>query len=153
MTIINQLADNITPGIKFTVDIPTDHEDGKTPMLDTAVWVERSTTPEEGDSIRYSYYEKPTTSPLVFHAAGAHGWRSKITTLAMEVVRRMTNSDRRTTIKERAATLRKFTTKMADSGYGQSTRLEILKSGITRYYRMLQADICRTRRLTGRPVR
>ena len=85
LDLIRQLADTITMGIKFTVDLPIDHEDGKSPMLDTAAWVQPGQpVPGHGDTIRYSYYEKPTTSPLVFHANGAHTWRTKITTLAQE---------------------------------------------------------------------
>ena len=70
--------------------IPRDHPDKKTPMLDTVVWIEPGTgKPGEGDRIRYTYYEEPSTAPLVFHAAGAQPWRIKLQTLAMEVDQRM----------------------------------------------------------------
>ena len=36
MNLLREVADDITPGIKFTVDLPSNHEDGKAPMLDTA---------------------------------------------------------------------------------------------------------------------
>jgi hypothetical protein len=65
----------------------------------------------------------------------------------MEVVRRMSNTDRKTSPADRAEILIKFASKMADSGYGASTRLEVIKSGTSRYYRMIQADITGTRRL------
>ena len=37
--------------------------------------------------IRHTFYQKVTTSPLVFYAQGAYGWKAKITTLAEELGR------------------------------------------------------------------
>jgi hypothetical protein len=57
MTLVKELADSLTPGIKFTIDLPSYLKDGKTPMLDTAVWVQKSSNPNDlqGDSIRYTF--------------------------------------------------------------------------------------------------
>ena len=142
------MANNITKGIKFTVDLPRDNPDGKSPMLDSAVWVERGTSePGKGDRVRYTYYEKETSSPLVFHAHGAHTWRIKITTLANDTMRHMSNTDRFATVEERVAILEKFTTKMVDSGYDSKTRKEILQAGLKDYYRKVKKDITGTARL------
>ena len=87
MDIIREKASTITKGIRFTSDLPEDHQNGKAPMLDTQVWVQRGQERNgrwEGDVVRYGYYEKPTTNPKVFAQKGAHGWRNKISTLAME---------------------------------------------------------------------
>ena len=89
MDLIQEKANSITKGIKFTCDLPEDHSNGKAPMLDTQVWIEKgwmSNREWEGDVVRYSYYEKPTTNPKVFAQQGAHGWKNKISTLAMEGV-------------------------------------------------------------------
>ena len=48
---------------------------------------------------------------------------------------------------ERLQVLRKFSRKMADSCYGKEVREEIIKSGITRYYRLLLQEIAGERRL------
>jgi hypothetical protein len=145
MDLVRNLADSITTGVGFTVDLPSDHLDGKAPMRDTAVWVQRGTgSPGKGNIIRYCYYEKPTTSPLFFHAHGAHAWRTKLTTLFMEVVRRMANCDRFTTTTVMSDILAKFTTKIRDSGYKAFTRKVIIKSGLTKLYRMVRADIAGT---------
>ena len=68
----------------------------------------------------------------------------KIQTLAMEVNCRMTNMDRYATIEERAEVVKKFTQKMKDSEYDHGTRTEILKSGLTRYYRKVAEDAAGT---------
>ena len=91
----------------------------------------------KGAQIRHTFFEKKMTSPLVFHARSAYNWRAKIVTLGEEVKRRLMNSDRQHTEEERAAILRTFLVKMANSGYGPPTRKEVLKSGIRKYFRKL----------------
>ena len=39
--LIRELADTVTTGIKFTVDVPHNYPHGRVHMLDTEVWMER----------------------------------------------------------------------------------------------------------------
>ena len=94
-----------------------------------------------GDRVRYAYYEKPTTNPKVFPRKGAHGWRGKIATLAMEGVRRMRNLDPRTPEADRLEVIKDFALKLKDSGYDTKERREILKAGIIKYYRLTAQSI------------
>ena len=59
-------------------------------MLDIQVWAEVA---GEHQIIRHTFYEKETTSPLVFNAKSAYGQKAKITTMAEELGRRLTNMD------------------------------------------------------------
>ena len=95
-------------------------------MLDIEVWTER-----EGDwsKIRHSFYEKPTTLPMVFHAKGAFEWRSKIVTMSEELRRRLRNSDKRHTVPELVEIVRK----MSDSGYDPGARAEVLKPALRKF--------------------
>ena len=70
------------------------HEEMIVLMLDFQAWIHPATKEDEGDKIRYLYYEKPTTSPIVFHGEGSHAWRNKLVVLAQETLRRMVNCDR-----------------------------------------------------------
>ena len=81
--------------------------------------------------IRYSYYEKPVTTPIVFHTRGGYAWRSKIVILAEEGKRRLMNRDSIHTEQETVLIMKKFIQKMSDSGYDYATRMEILNSGVT----------------------
>ena len=38
MLLVCELVDSITLGVKFTIDLPSDHTNGRTPMLDVLVW-------------------------------------------------------------------------------------------------------------------
>ena len=80
----------MVPGLKLTKDIPENHASGKCPTLDFQVWAQEM---ETHTIIRHTTYQKATTSPLVFHASGAYGWKTNITTLAEELGRRLVNMD------------------------------------------------------------
>ena len=70
MELIWQVGNTLVPGLKLTIDLTELPDDGKCPMLDIKVWKEDT---KEGFSVvRHSFYQKPTTSPLVFHSGGAH---------------------------------------------------------------------------------
>ena len=85
----------MVPGIKSTMDLPELHKNGRCPMLDLQVWAEEGREGEESRpaKIRHSFYQKDTTSPLVFHAAGAYSWSPKITTMSEEMRRRLLHMD------------------------------------------------------------
>ena len=59
-------------------------------------------------------------------------------TLSEEVRRRLRNTDRTHSEKELLEIIRKFTQKMADSGYEEGTRMEVLKSAVTRHLRQVE---------------
>ena len=113
MSMIQEAANHLMPGLSFTVDHPGLHPTGKVPMLDLAVWCE----PREGGGslVRHTYYEKEITSPLVFHGRGATSSRQKIVVLAEEAKRRMFNQDCFHTESERLDTLVRFIQKLVDS--------------------------------------
>ena len=116
------------------------------PMLDTQVWVQKGREVNGkwvGDMVRYNYYEKPTTNPKVFAQKGAHSWHNKISTLAMEGVRRMRNMDPETPIEERHRVMEEFAVKLKDSGYQTNERREILKSGLTKFYRATEQAVAK----------
>merc|ERR1712105_411662 len=94
-------------------------------------------------AIRYGYYEKPTTNPKVFARQGAHGWRNKIATLAMEGVRRMRNMDPQSPMEERLDVMRGYAIKLKDSGYSTPERREVLKSGLIKFYRATEQAVAK----------
>ena len=67
--LIREIGDTLILGLKLTVDLPELHQSGRCPMLDIQVWMEEH---EGRCRVRHSFYQKPSTSPLVFHASGAH---------------------------------------------------------------------------------
>ena len=132
MNRIQEMANFLVDGIKFTVDIPERYVDKKVPMLDLAVWLEKKEG--GGRKVRHTFYQKPTTSPLVFHSRGACSIKQKIVILGEETKRRMLNQDRDHTLQERIQEIARFSQKLVDSEYTREVRKDILMAGIRRYY-------------------
>ena len=84
---MREMASSLVEGIVFTVNLPINHESRKVPMLDIAVWLDED--PDGNPRVRHTYYEKMTTSPMVFHGRGACSSKQKIVTLAEEARRRI----------------------------------------------------------------
>ena len=55
MEIIREIAESIDDIVKFTVDLPSNHENGKIAILDLEVNVNK----EEQNRIDFEFYEKP----------------------------------------------------------------------------------------------
>ena len=53
MKIVNEIANSIEDMIQLTTDFPSKYEDGKVPMLDLKVWMNKN------NNIFYNFYEKP----------------------------------------------------------------------------------------------
>ena len=110
---MREMASSLVEGIVFTVDLPINHESKRVPMIDITVWLDQ----DHGGNprVRHTYFEKVTTSPLVFHRREACSSKQKIVTLAEEARRRLTNQDKSHSVEERIQELRKFSQKMIDS--------------------------------------
>ena len=59
--VIRELAENIDPMIKFTIDTPCKYDDRKLPALDIKVQI----NPKENSRLDFEFYEKPTKHPKV----------------------------------------------------------------------------------------
>ena len=82
MEVIGSIANSIDPMLKFTVDVPSNHEDGKLPMLDTKVWI------EEGQ-INFEFYQKEMKNKLVLSKNSAMPNRQLIQIHTENVFRRL----------------------------------------------------------------
>ena len=68
MRLLQEVSNHLVEGLKFTVDLPENHQNQKCPMLDVQVWLEKV---GEAVKVRHTFFEKSMTSPLVFHARSA----------------------------------------------------------------------------------
>ena len=128
MLVVQDIANSIDDMIKMTVDIPSNYDDRKVPMLDVKAWVE-----ENSNEIYYEFYEKPTKNPLVISKDSAMPKSKKINTISQEVFRRLHNTKHEIDWKRKTEILEKYMKELKASGYSESDRQEVLKSGIKRY--------------------
>ena len=105
---LQEVANCLMKGLKFTTDLPEVHHNLKCPMLDVQVWLEPRVEEGQVARVRHTFYEKPMASPLVFHSRSAYNWKAKVVTLSKEVKRRLMNMDRSNGKEERVNELKKF---------------------------------------------
>ena len=75
---------------------------------------------EEGEDhsiIRHNFFQKATTSSLVFHGEGAHPWKYKIVTLSEELRGRLLHIDSTQQPEDKAEMFEDYNQMMCDSGY------------------------------------
>ena len=89
----------------------------------------------EGDcqTLQYSYYEKPTSSPYVTLENSAWAWSPKHSSLAQNMVRRMSNTTERLDQGTWDEIINKFAAKLRTSGYSRNQAREIITSGLKGY--------------------
>ena len=128
MNIVKEVANSIDPMINFTVDVPSDNDDGKVPMLDVKVWIDN-----DDNQVNYIFYQKPMKNRRVTMKSSAMPYRQKITVLSQEVFRRLHNTKHELHEKFKNEILNEFMIDLKISGYNQKERLNILKSGFKTY--------------------
>ena len=63
-----EIANSISPMIKWTCDFPSAHHDGKLPVLDLAVWCQQL---EKTVKIKYEFYRKDMANKVSVPANSA----------------------------------------------------------------------------------
>ena len=74
MEVIREIGNSIHPSIQLEVDYPSNHEDGKMPILDLKVWV------QEIDGLHrivHEFYSKDVSSKAVMFAKSTLSWKQK----------------------------------------------------------------------------
>ena len=141
---VRTIADSVKPRLTFTADLPENNASGMVPMLDVQVWIRHPDPSEDGlgsDLVTWKFYEKGSSSCRLLHSVSMYTWRSKITTLSMEIFRRLWNTTRQLTMVAKLEILTNMVDKMRRSNYPMSTVTAVLQSGITFYYRKTRVDL------------
>ena len=94
MLLIQEIGNSIHPSIQIKVDCPSEHQDGKIPILDLKVWIEES-NPEQNVSgshvILHEFYSKHVSTKSVINARSAMPWATKRTVLTQKLLRVLLN--------------------------------------------------------------
>ena len=95
----------------------------------------------DDNTIDYKFFEKEIASKYVMMRNSAMSARVKMNCLTQEVIRRLRNTKESLDWDEiKAPILTNFCKKMARSGYPESYRAEVIKSGVVGYERQLEAS-------------
>jgi len=96
MSFLKSIANEIHPSIKVEVDHPANHSDGKIPILDVKVWVEKRDVEVDGvtyeaNIVMHELYSKGISSKSVIHPRSALPFQSKRTIMTQEILRVLLN--------------------------------------------------------------
>ena len=116
--------ESIFPELKFTMEIEDDFVNKRLPTLDFDLYV------EDQKVIRHGFYEKPINTPFVTMERSALAEQSKISILANDLVRRMSNIGEENREKESIEVVDNYTRKLKTSGYTRVQAKEIIISGL-----------------------
>ena len=115
MEIIQEVANSVDPMINLTVETPCNFKNGKLPVLDIQVNINK----KEMNRIDFEFFEKTTKNPLVILANSALSWSKKRTILTQEGLRRLRNTKRELGSEVQNGYLNLFMLKLKRSGYSQ----------------------------------
>ena len=86
---VQKMANSLEKDIQLTIDVPSNYEDKKLPVLDLKMWTEDRKNENGGNyqEIMYQFYEKEMVAPRVINKESALPERVKATTLTQEIIR------------------------------------------------------------------
>ena len=120
--VLNEIANDVKPGIELVEDHPSAHENNMMAILDMNVWMSPSGV------IDYRHYEKEVSNKNVMHADSAHSATCKKSVHVQEILRRVFNTSNRLDWDEEVApVLTDYMGRMYLAGYGEGYRRNVLQ--------------------------
>ena len=132
MLLVQSVGNSIHSSIELEVDYPSQHGDGKLPILDLKVWVEKKNRVVEGEQGRpvsmvlHEFFHKDVSSRSVVNARSALPWNCKRTILIQEVLRIFLNCSRELPWETVVAHINHMMLRLQYSGYNQKFRTEVV---------------------------
>ena len=141
MNKLKQIANDIHPSIHVKIDVPSDHQNRRLPILDTEQWIEEvEVNGVKKKQILHSHYMKPMANKHVVHRDSGISYQSKINILVADLVRIMCNVSRLCKEEERTRRVQEFMTRMQYSGYSKSERSAVLIKANHKYEKKIEED-------------
>ena len=108
--LMKEIGYSMYPCVKFTVDVPSFHLDGRLPLLDLVLEV-------NNEQFDHGFYEKPCASEVVIPYTSAHSWKIKMSVMVEEGVRRLRNHSRGMDYERSRQGMEDWSRKLRKSGY------------------------------------
>ena len=141
MEFLQQVANEIHPSIRVTVDFPSNHENGRLPVLDVEQWIgDVLVDGVQKKQILHSHYMKEMSSKLLISKDYALAMKSKMNILSADLLRVMRNVSPLCTEDERTNHVQHFVHRMQYSGYSVQERIEVYRCARRKYQSILKND-------------
>ena len=132
--VIKHIANSIHPMIQMEEDYPSNHSDGKLPILDLKCSMNSEMM------IKFEHYEKPLASRLVLSAQSALPMQQKRNIHINECVRRLRNCAPEMEWDGKKSFIQDYVVRLYHAGYSEKFRLDVVRQALARYDGMLKAD-------------
>ena len=147
-----KMGNSILPMIQLEDDCPSKKADRKLPILDLKVWVRDVEVEVEGERVTrpklyYHYYRKPMSNWLLIPARSAMSSSVKRTAITQYGLRILRNTKFELEWEIVAELLSEFSERLRDSGYSERFRVEVMKSILEGWRKMVEEQ-----RKGGRPI-
>ena len=142
MLLVQSIGNSIHSSIELEVDYPSRHGDGKLPILDLKVWVEKKNRVADSALEREVnvFCYKEVSSRSVVNARSALPWNCKRTILTQEVLRILLNCSRELPWENVVPHVNHMMLRLQYSGYDRKFRTEVVKSALNAYNRLIELD-------------
>ena len=134
MKIIQIIANNIDPTIKVTFDVPSNHDDGRVPILDVKIRI------DEKGRAEHIFYKKPVANRLSTLKSSAYSMQNKMNILTQECFRRLHNTSDFVETEIKVKIINEFMEDLKLSGYTEKDRENILIGGVNTYERLREKE-------------
>ena len=131
MIIVQNIANEIDPCIKTTIDYGSQHNDNKLPVLDLKIWIGKNAAGEA--KIIYTHYIKDVSTRAVIHANSAHPENVKLNVLVNEAGRILRNCSIDLKWEIVVSHLEYFSQRMQYSGYNKEQRYNVIKKALSKH--------------------
>ena len=131
--VLREIGNSIFDCIQFTIDVPSQNENGRLPVLDLNLRV-------VNDQFEHEFFEKPCTSEIVIPYTSAHSRKMKMSVLVEEGVRRLRNHTRGVEWERSRQVMEEWSRKLRRSGYPETMRHEVIKASVDRFEKMCQEE-------------
>ena len=142
MLLVQSIGNSIHSSIELEVDYPSRHGDGKLPILDLKVWLEKKNRVvdsalerevREVNVVLHEFYYKDVSSRSVVNVRSALPWNCKRTILTQEVLRILLNCSRELSWETVVAHVNHMMLRLQYSGYDKKFRTEVVRSALSAY--------------------
>jgi len=130
---VQHVANAIHPSIRVTIDYPSNHVDGKLPVLDTKQWIENG-------RLMHTYYCKPMSSKHVVMETSALPEKMRTNILIADLLRVMRCVSPHCEPTERTKHVQHYMHRMQFSGYSQEQRVAVYKAAKKKYNNQLESN-------------
>ena len=115
------------------IDVPSNHKDGKMPILDLKVWLEEDMS-NRRHLIMHEFYAKEVSSKSVIPDNSALPWSIKRAVMTQELLRVFLNCSPSLPWQRITEHASNTTLKMQYSGYDKAFRHQVVKSALSAYH-------------------